>query len=199
MLEAIKELQLLISVAACFEQPTRRQRQLLATSQVSVWKQLDALVLHQVFDSCSPQLSSRQCCYGLPVRHGIGDSWQVAQASIAEITTGASCQQGQCLLAGTSGAEYFDLMEEQVADAGAAAHLVAHDMLTSLMHHIKQHAAMLIQAEYGCSLDILGPLNSNEEQSKAAKSADMHARQGPTGSAQRHCTVLGYSNAYNFP
>lgn len=80
------------------------------------------------------------------------------------------------MLAGTSGAEYFDLIDEQVADAGAAAHLVAHDMLTSLMHHIKQHAAMLIQAEYGCSLDILGPLNTNKEQSKAANIADMHAR-----------------------
>lgn len=120
----------------------------------------------------------------LLVRYDIGDSWQVARAILAKLAKEASCRQGQCLLAGTSGAEYFDLIEEQVADAGAAAHLVAHGMLTSLMHHIKQHAAMLIQAEYGCSLDILGPRTSNKNQSKAANVADMHSRQDLTGSAR---------------
>lgn len=57
-------------------------------------------------------------------------------------------------------------------------------MLTSLMHHIKLHVTTLIQAEYGCSLDILRPVNTNMDQTKAASTVDMHARWGPTGCAQ---------------
>lgn len=63
-----------------------------------------------------------------------------------------------------------------MADAAAAAHLVAHDMLSSLMHHIKLHVTVLIQAEYGCSLDILGSLETNKDQTKAASIVDMRAR-----------------------
>lgn len=80
------------------------------------------------------------------------------------------------MLAGTAGAQYFDLVQEQVADAAAASHLVAHDMLTSIMHHIKLHVSLLIQAEYGCSLSVLGAVTSNKEQGKDARAIDMHAR-----------------------
>ena len=49
-------------------------------------------------------------------------------------------------------------------------------MLSSLMHHIKLHVTVLIQAEYGCSLDILGSLETNKDQTKAASIVDMRAR-----------------------
>lgn len=73
------------------------------------------------------------------------------------------CLHQECLSAGTSGAQYFDLLQELVADAAAAAHLVAHGMLTSIMHHIKLQVSLLIQAECGCSLNILGPLNTSDK------------------------------------
>lgn len=88
----------------------------------------------------------------------------------------ASTDKNSPCAAGTTAAEYFDLVEELVADAAAAAHLVAHNMLTSLMHHIKLHAAMLLQAEYGCSLNILGPCNTSNDQTRAASIANIPAR-----------------------
>ena len=123
-----------------------------------------------------------QCCV-LSAMHGICKSCQMHQQSSQNLPERAPLDKVGGCAAGTAAAEYFDLVEEQVADAAAAAHLVAHDMLTSLMHHIKLHITMLLQAEYGCSLDILGPLNT-KDQAKAGSIGDMHARYSSTDCAQ---------------
>ena len=57
---------------------------------------------------------------------------------------------GMCVCAGPAGAQYFDLLQEQAGSPAVAGHLVAHDLLSSIVHHISQHVATMVQAEYGC-------------------------------------------------
>ena len=42
-----------------------------------------------------------------------------------------------------------------MTDTAVTMHLVAHDMLSSVMHQIKLHTSVLVKAEYGCSLALL--------------------------------------------
>lgn len=42
-----------------------------------------------------------------------------------------------------------------MADNAVTMHLVAHNMLSSVMHQIKLHTSVLVRAEYGCTLALL--------------------------------------------
>lgn len=59
-----------------------------------------------------------------------------------------------CACAGPAAAQYFDLMQEQVADLAVAAHLVVHDLLSGIVYHITQHVRAMVKSEYGCSFEV---------------------------------------------
>ena len=61
----------------------------------------------------------------------------------------------QCYFAGPAAEQYFSLLQEQLADTAVAMHLVAHNVLDSLMQQIKLHVNGLVTLEYGCSLKLL--------------------------------------------
>jgi len=61
--------------------------------------------------------------------------------------------------AGPAAAQYFNLLQEQMADTAVTLHLVSHDMLASIMQQVKLHTNVLILAEYGCSLALLDATN----------------------------------------
>ena len=59
-----------------------------------------------------------------------------------------------CACAGPAAAQYFDLLQEQVADQAVAAHLVAHDLLSSTVYHIMQHVRAMVISDYGCGFEV---------------------------------------------
>lgn len=61
--------------------------------------------------------------------------------------------------AGPAAAQYFNLLQEQMADTAVTLHLVSHDMLASIMQQIKLHTNVMIRAEYGRSLALLDATN----------------------------------------
>lgn len=63
------------------------------------------------------------------------------------------------MYAGPAAAQYFNLLQEQMADTAVTMHLVSHDMLASIMQQIKLHTNVFIRAEYGCSLALLDAAN----------------------------------------
>ncbi len=63
------------------------------------------------------------------------------------------------MYAGPAAAQYFNLLQEQMADTAVTLHLVSHDMLASIMQQVKLHTNVLILAEYGCSLALLDATN----------------------------------------
>ncbi|KAL0024070.1 hypothetical protein WJX79_002966 [Trebouxia sp. C0005] len=65
----------------------------------------------------------------------------------------------QASAAGPAAAQYFNLLEEQMADTAVTMHMVSHDMLASVMQQIKLHTNVLVRAEYGCSLALLDATN----------------------------------------
>lgn len=61
----------------------------------------------------------------------------------------------QAACAGPAAAQYFDLLQEQVSSVAVAAHLVAHDVMASVMLHISEHVSAIVQTEFGCNIEAL--------------------------------------------
>lgn len=59
------------------------------------------------------------------------------------------------MCAGPAAAQYFELLQEQLGNAAVAAHLVAHDMMASILLHVSQHVSAMVRAEYGCNIEAL--------------------------------------------
>ena len=125
---------------------------------------IDSCCHQYVMEPCSP-LGTSVCVKTVSSTVGCDETFPRDDLPALQSPHGQASAQHLCytqakvepgtVAAGPAAAQFFDLLQELVADSAAAMHLVAHDILTIIVAQVKLHVMVLVQAEYGCSLKLL--------------------------------------------